>query len=170
MFTVVKGQSTHSLQLNTLECTQVKRDTLDTQQQDTPLQDGLYLELRQQTRAKRTVYSTSSIQCPKICLISGRLKQWGQLLRHACALLSQIEREETKIIESSRKKVGNQWMVSYPWKRDPALLPDNKSQATKKLEATERRLMKKTLKRPGVRPADGGDERNGISRKLSEKE
>ena len=33
-------------------------------------------------------------------------------------------------------------MVSYPWKRDPALLPDNKSQATKKLEATERRLMK----------------------------
>ena len=59
-------------------------------------------------------------------------------------------------------------MVSYPWKRDPALLPDNKSQATKKLEATERRLMKKTLKRPGVRPADGGDER--ISQKLSEKE
>ena len=39
--------------------------------------------------------------------------------------LSQIEREEAK-------------------KRDPALLPDNKSQAKKKLEATERRLMKNT--------------------------
>ena len=56
--------------------------------------------------------------------------------------LSQIEKEEAKAIESSGKKVGNQWMVSYPWKRDPALLPDNKSPATKKLEATERRLMK----------------------------
>ena len=32
--------------------------------------------------------------------------------------------------------------VSYPWKRDPTLLPDNKSQVTKKLEATEHRLMK----------------------------
>ena len=56
--------------------------------------------------------------------------------------LSPIEREEAKIIESSCQKVGSQWMVCYPWKTDPALLPDNKSQATKKLEATERRLMK----------------------------
>ena len=56
--------------------------------------------------------------------------------------LSPIEREEAKIIESSCQKNGNQWVVSYPWKRDPALLPDNKSQAIKKLEATERRLMK----------------------------
>ena len=30
------------------------------------------------------------------------------------------------------------------WKCHPALLPDNKSQARKKLEATERRLMKNT--------------------------
>ena len=51
--------------------------------------------------------------------------------------LSQIEREEAKLIKSSCQKVGNQWMVSYPWKRDPTLLPDNKSQATKKQEATE---------------------------------
>ena len=58
--------------------------------------------------------------------------------------LSQIEREEAKAIESSCQKAGNQWVVSYPWKRDPALLPDNKSQARKKLEATERRLMKNT--------------------------
>ena len=56
--------------------------------------------------------------------------------------LSQVEREEAKIIESSCQKVGNRWMVSYRWKRDPTLLPDNKSQATKKLEATERRLTK----------------------------
>ncbi|XP_068693002.1 uncharacterized protein [Montipora foliosa] len=56
--------------------------------------------------------------------------------------LNQIEREEAKIIERSCQKNCNQWVVSYPWKRDPALLPDNKSQAIKKLEATERRLMK----------------------------
>ena len=61
--------------------------------------------------------------------------------------LSQIEREEAKAIESSCQKAGNQWVVAYPWKRDPALLPDNKSQARKKLEATERRLMKNT--KPG---------------------
>ena len=56
--------------------------------------------------------------------------------------LSQIEREEAKKIERSCQKNGNQWVVSHPWKRDPTLLPDNKSQAIKKLEATERRLMK----------------------------
>ena len=72
--------------------------------------------------------------------------------------LSQIEREEAKIIESSCQKIGNQWMVSYPWKRDPTLLLDNKSQATKKLEATERRLMKNPVVCPGIRQANGGDE------------
>lgn len=57
--------------------------------------------------------------------------------------LSQMEREEAKImIESSCQKVGNHWMISYPWKKDPALLPENKSQVSKNLEATERRLMK----------------------------
>ena len=52
--------------------------------------------------------------------------------------LSQIEREEAKIIESSCQKVENQWMVPYPWNKDTACLPDNKSQAIKKLEVTER--------------------------------
>ena len=33
-------------------------------------------------------------------------------------------------------------MVGYPWRRDRNLLPDNRSQALKKLEVTERRLMK----------------------------
>ena len=33
-------------------------------------------------------------------------------------------------------------MVPYPWNKDTACLPDNKSQAIKKLEATERRLIK----------------------------
>ena len=53
--------------------------------------------------------------------------------------LTQLEREETRIIQSSCKKKGNQWMISYSWKADPKLLPDNRSQAIKKLEATEPR-------------------------------
>ena len=33
-------------------------------------------------------------------------------------------------------------MIPYPWNKDPNLLPDNKVQALKKLETTERRLQK----------------------------
>ena len=54
--------------------------------------------------------------------------------------LSQVEREEAEVISQSCQKVGKQWMVPYPWKKDPKLLPDNKSLALKRLEATERRL------------------------------
>ena len=42
--------------------------------------------------------------------------------------LSQIEKEEAKIIEDSSEKVGDQWLIPYPWKRDPKSLPDNKAQ------------------------------------------
>lgn len=54
--------------------------------------------------------------------------------------LTQVERKELKIIENSCQKVGNQWMIPYPWRRDPNLLPDNKSLALKRLVSTERRL------------------------------
>ena len=57
-------------------------------------------------------------------------------------MLSQIEREEAEIISSSCKKIGDQWLVPYPWKRNPKLLPDNMAVAAKRLEATERRLKK----------------------------
>ena len=56
--------------------------------------------------------------------------------------LTQLEREETRIIQSSCKKMGNEWMIPYPCKADPKLLFDNRSQAFRKLEATERRLRK----------------------------
>ena len=58
--------------------------------------------------------------------------------------LSQMEREEAKIIEDSCEKVGDQWLMPYPWKRDPKSLPDNKVQAVKRLQATERSLAKKS--------------------------
>ena len=54
--------------------------------------------------------------------------------------LTQVEREEGKIIEDSCKKSGNQWIIPYPWKCDPSLLPDNRQQAVKRLEATKRQL------------------------------
>ena len=54
--------------------------------------------------------------------------------------LSQLEREEAEIISSSCKKVGDQWLVPYSWKKNPILLLDNKPVATKRLEAMERRL------------------------------
>ena len=50
--------------------------------------------------------------------------------------LSQVEREKRIIIEQLAKKVGNQWMIPYPWKKDPKLQPDNKVQALKRIEAT----------------------------------
>ncbi|XP_048590228.1 uncharacterized protein LOC116612667 isoform X2 [Nematostella vectensis] len=56
--------------------------------------------------------------------------------------LSQVEREETEVISNSCRKVGNQWEIPYPWKKDPSQLPDNKPAAVKRLEATERRLLK----------------------------
>ena len=54
--------------------------------------------------------------------------------------LTQVEREEARIIEESCAKVGSQWMVPYPWKKSPCLLPDNKDLAQKCLKTTEKRL------------------------------
>ena len=57
-------------------------------------------------------------------------------------LRSQKEREDAKIIEDSCEKGGDQWLILYPWKRDPKSLPDNKVQGVKKLQATEWCLVK----------------------------
>ena len=54
--------------------------------------------------------------------------------------LSQVEREEAEVISRSCQKLGQQWMIPYPWKKDPNLLPDNKLLVLKRLETTERRL------------------------------
>ena len=51
--------------------------------------------------------------------------------------LSSIKRKEAEVIEDSCQKIGNQWLVPYPWKRDPKALPKDEVQAKKKLEATE---------------------------------
>ena len=40
--------------------------------------------------------------------------------------LSQVEREEYEAIAKATQKIGGQWQIGYPWKKDPELLPDNK--------------------------------------------
>ena len=54
--------------------------------------------------------------------------------------LSQVERKEKVLIDKLAQKIGNQWMIPYPWRKDPRSLPDNRNQALKRLESTERRL------------------------------
>ena len=54
--------------------------------------------------------------------------------------LSHMEREEAEVISKSCQKIGQQWIIPYPWKKDPKYLPDNSSLALKRLEGTERRL------------------------------
>ena len=84
--------------------------------------------------------------------------------------LSQSEREEKQAIEESAQKVGNQWMIPYPWKRDPKDLPDNKSQAMKGLESKERRLLKNPLQAAAYNEKMTEMEDMSFSRKLSEQE
>ena len=59
--------------------------------------------------------------------------------------LTQAEREEAEIISKSCEKVGKQWMVPCPWKKDPMLLPDNRPLAMKWLE-TRKGALRKTLR------------------------
>ena len=61
-------------------------------------------------------------------------------------------------------------MVSYPWKRDPTFLPDSKSQAIEKLEATERRLMKNPKNTQAYDRQMVETSEMEFSRKLSEKD
>ena len=56
--------------------------------------------------------------------------------------LTPVEHREKKIIEDSCWMVGNKWLIPYPWKQDLKKLPNNEVQARKKLEATERHLLK----------------------------
>ena len=84
--------------------------------------------------------------------------------------LSPIEREEKRIIEESAVKVGNQWMIPYPWKKDPTSLPDNKAQAVKRLESTERRLARNQEQAAAYDQQMVEMEEMGFARKLSKED
>lgn len=53
-----------------------------------------------------------------------------------------VEEIEARVIESSCQKVGNQWLIPYPWKKDPTLLPNNIEQAKRSLQSKERQLLR----------------------------
>lgn len=84
--------------------------------------------------------------------------------------LSKIEIEETKAIERGCKLVNNRWVMAYPWKTDPKDLSDNREQAVKKLEATERRLQESPENAAAYREQMREMEDLGFARKLTEKE
>ena len=95
--------------------------------------------------------ASSSCKCPQVKMSVG-------------------EQRELKLIEESCKLINKQWMVSYPWKRDPAQLPDNQVQVQRKLEITEAQL----IKQPEIGKAYDDQmkdmEDRGFLRKLSDKE
>ena len=62
--------------------------------------------------------------------------------------LRAVEPKELKIIEDSCQKIGRQWPIPYPWKRDPKELPNNEVQPKKKMEATEGCLSKHRSMQP----------------------
>ena len=55
--------------------------------------------------------------------------------------MSTEERKELKLIEQSCELKEKRWTMSYPWKKDANMLPNNYEQVLKKLECTERRLL-----------------------------
>jgi hypothetical protein len=84
--------------------------------------------------------------------------------------LSKIEQEETKLIEQGCKLIGSRWEMAYPWKTDPKTLPDNREQAVKKLEATEKRLKGNLEHTKAYQEQMEQMEDLGFSRKLTERE
>ena len=61
-------------------------------------------------------------------------------------------------------------MIPYPWKTDPKFLPNNRSQAMKRLEATERRLMNSQANAEAYNKQMQEMEEMRFSRKLTDAE
>ena len=74
------------------------------------------------------------------------------------------------MIEESCTKSGNQWVIPYPWKRNLSLLPDNRQQAIKRLEATERQLSRNLEHAEAYRQQMKKMEQMNFARKISPEE
>jgi hypothetical protein len=61
-------------------------------------------------------------------------------------------------------------MIPYPWKRDPSLLPDNRQQAIKRLEAIERQLSKNPEHAEAYKQQMKEMEQMNFARKISPEE
>lgn len=84
--------------------------------------------------------------------------------------MSNLERKELKIIEESCQLKENRWEMSYPWKRDASLLPNNYEQVLKKLESTERRLLKNPQHAESYDRQIKEMEEMGFARKVTQEE
>ena len=74
-------------------------------------------------------------------------KRCGRCLRctectDPALIRSRKDQEELDILEKSVKLVNGKLHVSYPFKRDPHILPNNRSTVVKMAESQERRLLK----------------------------
>ena len=56
------------------------------------------------------------------------------------------EERELKLIVEGLVHKGNHWEVTYPWCKDPNLLPNNRMEVFKMLQSTEKRLLKDPMK------------------------
>ena len=86
------------------------------------------------------------------------------------AEMSGQERAELKLIEESCELKENKWIMKYPWKGDPSCLPNNYVQVLKKLESTERRLMKQPDHANSYNAQIKEMEEMKFSRKITEQE
>ena len=84
--------------------------------------------------------------------------------------MSTEERKELKLIEQSGELKDKRWTMSYPWKKDANMLPNNYEQVLKKLECTERRLLKNPDHAESYDIQIKEMEKLGFSRKLEKEE
>ena len=84
--------------------------------------------------------------------------------------MSTQERKELKLIEQSCELKEKRWTISYPWKKDANLLPNNYEQVLKKLECTEKRLLKSPDYAESYDIQIKEMEKLGFSRKLEKEE
>ena len=84
--------------------------------------------------------------------------------------LSHVEREEYEAIAKATRKVGSQWEIGYPWKKDPELLPDNKELALRRLQSTERMLKNRPEQAEAYCKQIEEMEEMNFSRKLTKEE
>ena len=141
---------TYSLALITLNCIEVRPEKLLTLLQGSHPLAGSNLEPLTENIDK---WTASLVQVPTpIDMTDFWTTETMGVAAKPCECdadkLSAVERKELKITEDSCQKIGRQWPIPYPWKRDPKELPNNEVQAKKKMEATESCLSKHRSMQP----------------------
>ena len=84
--------------------------------------------------------------------------------------MTEEERRGLKLIEESCNLNDKRWIMSYPWKKSPQLLPDNYPQVVKKMEATEHWLSKQPNHAKSYDVQIEEMEKMKFSRKLTKRE